>query len=127
MSIDETSSMHLWDLAHEDEQIQNNRQKSATPLRRRPRIASKNLSHSFSMFAENNLMDENEEQVVFEPVEMKSVSFYRTDSGFTEASSNFTTHDEDSRYFEIKGPHLGLMRYNDENTMDISMKSDLQL
>lgn len=124
MSVDhgnETSNP-AWELSHQE--------KSVTPVRRRrSRIASKNLSHSFSLYAgDNDLMDEHEEETILsEVVEMKSngTSFYRTDSGFTEAS-NFTTNGDDSlRNFEVKGAHLAF-RYNDENSMDISMRSDLQ-
>lgn len=113
------------EVAYEDRGEQGG--KSITPVRRRPRIASKNLSLSFSMYAEDDkIMDENEEEAVLnEVVGMKSngTSFYRTDSGFTE-TSNFTTNDDSLKHFDVKGTHFAL-RCCDENSMDISMRSDL--
>ncbi|XP_063709555.1 protein aurora borealis [Culicoides brevitarsis] len=117
MSIDQgTESNAPWDLSDDT--------KSKTPVRRRPRIASKNLSLSFSLYAgDNNLMDENEEDAVLSEVvglkESTTPSFYRTDSGFTETS----TMNDSLKHFDVaRGTHFTLMR--DENSMDISMRSD---
>lgn len=124
MSVDQgtDTSNTAWENSGEQD-------KSVTPMRRRPRIASKNLSLSFSMYAgDEKIMDENEEEVVLsEVVGMKSngVSFYRTDSGFTEPSNYTTNGDESFRNFDVKGAHFTLPCYKDENSMDISMRSDL--
>lgn len=120
MSVDQCHvSEAAWDLSASP---------SVTPVRRprRTRIAGKNLSHS--LHAGDNIMDENEEEAVLsEVIGMKSngTSFYRTDSGFNEASNFTTTGDDSLRGFDVKGTHFAL-RFNDENSMDISMRSDLQ-
>uniref|UniRef100_A0A336KAC7 Protein aurora borealis n=1 Tax=Culicoides sonorensis TaxID=179676 RepID=A0A336KAC7_CULSO len=132
MSVDDYTE-DSWDVSSCDDQISSSqRQKnSTTPVtrhQRRSRIASKNLSHSFSLFAgDKSLMDD---EVLREVVGMKSetASFYRTDSGFTETSNMTSVDDETSDLVSSsnnKKQPLTLV-FHDENSMDISMRSDLQ-